>query len=48
MRDLPGGKVLAFFMFKTTQYISPEEIQKVAWNTVHALSRVQLGVFYIR
>ena len=30
MRDIPGGKVLAFFMFKTTWHITPEEIHKDA------------------
>ena len=28
LRGLPGDKVLAFFMFKTTWHISPEEIHK--------------------
>ena len=28
LRGLPGDRVLAFFMFKTTWHISPEEIHK--------------------
>ena len=30
IRDVPGGKVLAFFTFKTTWHITPEEIHKDA------------------
>lgn len=30
IKDIPGGKVLAFFTFKTTWHIAPEEVHRDA------------------
>ena len=40
LRGLPGDKVLAFFMFKTTWHISPEELHKDVAGKLQGLEEV--------
>lgn len=40
IRDVPGGKVLAFFTFKTTWHITPEEIHEDATGNLQGRDEV--------